>query len=208
MSSSPVLVYVIVDKREQPTLLRELLEARDFRARTFASGEEFLAVYDCLLPGIILLDLRLPGMGGAFLLEELSRRGCWWPVLVMTGDTGTDEMERARHAGAINVLRKPIEGSVILEALKGARDKLAGTQVERRVAGGQGCLAMLTPGELSVLNGLRGGLPTRKIAANCAVSERTVRARLEHMLKKAGAKSRADLLQLTVPKGEPVKPPE
>lgn len=68
-----------------------------FRAREFVSSEEFLAVYDRLglRSGIILLDLMLPGMDGASLVETLGRRGCWWPILILAGHPGAAEVERA-----------------------------------------------------------------------------------------------------------------
>jgi len=207
MSSSPVLVYVVEDNPEQRTLLHDIVEPAGFRARAFISGEEFLASYNRLSPGIIVLDLRLPGMGGTYLMEELARRGCWWPVIILTAHPGGGEVARARQAGAISVLRKPIKGSVILDTLGEARSKLMASRGDAPNPGSQARLAMLTPGERSVLDGMRDGLMPRQIAANCAVSERTVRARVEHMLKKTGAKSRAHLLQLTVSARKPVKPP-
>lgn len=207
MSSSPVLVYVVEDNSEQRTLLHDIVELASFRARTFVSGEEFLAAYNRLSPGIILLDLRLPGMGGAYLAEELTRRGCRWPVIVLTAHSRADEVGRARQAGVANVLRKPIKGSVILDTLEEARSKLLASRGDAPNADIQARLAMLTPGERSVLDGMRDGLMTKEIAANCAVSERTVRARVEHMLKKTGAKSREQLVQLSVTERMPVKPP-
>lgn len=207
MSSSPVLAYIVEDNPEQRILLHDIVEPAGFRARAFVSGEEFLAVYNRLSPGIILLDLRLPGMGGAYLVEELARRGCLWPVIVLTAHPSADEASRARQAGAVHVLRKPIKGSVILDTLGDVRSKLMASRVDTPNADVEARFAMLTPGERSVLDGMRDGLVMKQIAANCAVSERTVRARVEHMLKKTGAKSRDHLLQLTRTAGIPVKPP-
>lgn len=207
MSLSPVLVYIVEDDPEHRALLHDIVEPSGFRVRAFFSSEELLAAYDRLSPGVILLDLRLPGMGGASLVEELARRACWWPIVILTAHPSADEVERVRKAGVINILRKPIKGAVILDTLEDVRGKLAAVQVDKPNPGIHARFAMLTPGERSILDGLRDGLMAKQIAANCAVSERTVRARLGHMLKKTGARSREHLLQLTVTAGMPVKPP-
>src|SRR6185437_13974295 len=197
MNASPVLGGIVEQSPEQRLLLRDIVEPAGFRARTFVSSEECLGVYHRLSPGIILLDLRLPGMSGTSLVEELARRGCWWPIIILTAHPSADEVERVRKAGATNVLQKPIKGSGILDTLESARSELTGSH-RKSDSPIKGRFAMLTPGERSVLDGLRDGLRTREIAANCAVSERTVTARIEHMLKKTGAKSRKHLLQLSV----------
>ena len=207
MSTSPVLVYIIEDNPEHRTLLHDIVEPNGFRARAFVSSEEFLVVYDRLSPGIILLDLRLPGMTGGALAEELTRRGCWWPTIALSAHTSAEEMERVRKAGALHVLRKPIKGPVILAVLEDARGKLSGARVNNPNPAIQARFARLTPGERSVLDGLREGLMTKQVAARCAVSERTVRARVERMREKTGANSRQHLLQLAVAAGMPVKPP-
>jgi len=207
MGTSPVLVYIVEDNPEHRTLLHDIVEPHGFRARAFVSSEEFLVVYDRLSPGIIVLDLRLPGMGGTSLAEELTRRGCWWPIIVLTAQPSAEEMERVRKAGALHVLRKPIKGSVILALLEDARRKLSAARIDNPNPGIQARFAKLTPGEQTVLDGLREGLMTKQVAAKCAVSERTVRARVERMREKTGACSRQHLLQLAVAAGMPVKPP-
>lgn len=207
MSMPPVLVYIVEDNPEHRNLLHEILEPWGFRPRAFVSGEEFLTVYDQLSPGILLLDLMLPGMGGASLIELVVLRGCWWPVIILTGHPDAEQVARARKAGAIQVLRKPIKGPAILDALEKARRQLANACVDSPNPGMQARFAGLKPGELAVLDGMREGLKTKQIAAKCAVSDRTVRARVRRILDKTGADSRAHLLQLAVTAGMPVKPP-
>lgn len=209
MSTSPVLVYIIEDNPEHRTLLHEIMEPSGFRAREFVSGEEFLAVYDRLrLPaGIILLDLMLPGMDGASLVENLGGRGCWWPIVILTGHPGAAQVERALKAGALDVLRKPMKGALILAALERARSRLTVSQVDKPNPGILARFETLKPGERCVLEGMRGGLMDKQIATKCGVSERTVRTRVQQMLKKMGADSREHLLQLAVTAGMPVKPP-
>ena len=207
MRAPPVLVYIVEDNPEQRNLLHEILEPGGFRARAFVSSEEFLTVYDRLSPGIILLDLRLPGMGGASLGEELVRRGCWWPFVILTAHPNSGEVERARKAGAIDILRKPIKSSAILAALETASRQLESSWVDKPNAAIQARFGMLTPGERAVLDGMREGLRNKQIASKCAVSQRTVTSRVRRILKKTGADSREHLLQLAVTAGMPVKLP-
>jgi two-component system response regulator FixJ len=194
MSTPPVVVYIVV-------------EPSGFRARAFVSSEEFLAVYDRLSPGVIMLDLKLPGMGGASLVEELVRRGCWWPIIILTAYPTTSDVERVRRAGAVNILRKPIKGAVILATLAEAQTQLGAAWLDKPNPAIRARFAMLTAGERAVLDGLRDGLMNKQIAGRCAVSERTVRTRVQRILRKTGAGSREHLLQLAVTAGMPVKPP-
>lgn len=207
MSTPPVVVYIVEDNAEHRNLLHDIVEPSGFRARAFLSSEEFLSVYDRLSPGVIMLDLRLPGMGGASLMEELVRRGCWWPIVILTAHPTMAEVERARKAGAVNILRKPIKGAVILAALADARRQLGAAWVDKPNPAIRARFAMLTAGERAVLDGLRDGLLNKQIAGRCAVSERTVRTRVQRMMQKTGAGSREHLLQLAVTAGMPVKPP-
>jgi two-component system, LuxR family, response regulator FixJ len=207
MSSPPVLVYIVEDNPEHRTLLHDIVELSGYRVRGFVSSEEFLAVYDHRSPGIIILDLRLPGIGGASLVEELVRKGCWWPVIILTAHPNAGEVERARKAGAVSILRKPIKGPKVLAALEEARRQLAIASVGKPNPGMQARFAALKPGELAVLDGMREGLKTKQIADRCAVTDRTVRLRLQRILEKTGAESREHVLQLAVTAGMPVKPP-
>ena len=207
MSSPPVLVYVVEDDPEHRTLLHDIVEISGYRARTFANSEEFLTVYDSRSPGIIVLDLKLPGIGGAALAEELVKRGCWWPVIILTAHPDAGEVERALKVGVVNVLRKPIKGPVVLAALKDACRQLMTTRVDNPHPGLQARFAALGPGELAVLDGMREGLLDKQIAERCGVTDRTVRMRVQRILKKTGADSREHLLQLAVAAGMPVKPP-
>src|SRR5690242_7904471 len=102
MTMPPVLVYIVEDNPEHRNLLHDIVEPLGFRPRDFVSSEELLSVYDRLSPGVILLDLRLPGMGGAALIEKLVDRGCWWPVIILTAHPNAGEVERTRKAGAID----------------------------------------------------------------------------------------------------------
>lgn len=208
MGSSPCLVYVVEDNREHRTLLHEIMEPAGVRARSFASSEEFLAVYDRLSPGPILLDLRLPGMGGASMIEELVRRGCSWPVIILTAHPNAAEVERVRRAGAANILCKPVKGAVILATLEDACRRLAAAWLDKPNPDIHGRFAMLTPGERAVLDGLRERLSIKEIAGRCAISDRAARARLQKMLRKMQASSREHLLQLATAAGMPVKPPK
>jgi DNA-binding response OmpR family regulator len=130
MSTPPVPVYIVEDNPGQRMLVHDVLETTDFRPRDLVSSEEMLAVYERLSPGIILLDLRLPGMGGASLVEELVRRGCWWPIIIVTARPDAGEVERVRKAGAINTLCKPLRGPAVIAALEDARKHLASARVE------------------------------------------------------------------------------
>lgn len=207
MNTPPALVYIVEDNPEHRNLLHDLAEPLGFRARDFVSSEEFLAVYDRLSPGIIILDLRLPGEGGASLMETLVGRGCWWPVIILTAHPTAEEVDRARKAGALQVLRKPIKGPIIIGVLEEARKHLQSARIANPNPGMKARFASLNLAELAVLEGMRDGLKIKQIAAKCAISERTTRTRVQRILEKTGAGSPEHVLQLAVAAGMPVKPP-
>jgi len=207
MNTPPALVYIVEDNPEHRTLLHDLVEPQGFRVRDFVSGEELLAVYDRLSPGIVILDLRLPGVGGASLMETLVDRGCWWPIIILTGHPNAEEVDRTRKAGALQILRKPIKGPIIIAVLAEARKHLESARIANPNPGMKARFATLEPGELAVLEGMRDGLKIKQIAAKCAISERTARTRVQRILEKTGAGSPEHVLQLAVAAGMPVKPP-
>lgn len=207
MNTPPALVYIVEDNAEHRNLLHDLVEPLGFLARDFVSSQELLSVYDRLSPGIVILDLRLPGEGGASLMETLVGRGCWWPFITLTAHPTADEAERARKAGALQVLRKPIKAPVIIAVLEEARKHLQSARIAHPNPGMKARFASLDPGELAVLEGMRDGLKNKQIAARCGISERTTRTRVQRILEKTGAGSPEHVLQLAVAAGMPVKPP-
>ena len=110
LSASPVVatfprcVHVIDDDRDVRRSLSFMLGAGEFQSRPFASGQDLLDSLTQLLPGCILLDIRMPEMDGFAVMAELAGRGIEWPVIVMTGHGEVAVAVRAMKAGAIDFI--------------------------------------------------------------------------------------------------------
>jgi two-component system, LuxR family, response regulator FixJ len=116
MSEQP-FVLVVDDEESVRGSLSRLVRALGFQSRTFASAEAFLASLADLPGGergepenktaCLLVDIRMPGMSGIDLIEELGRRGISTPSIVMTGHTDEASLRRLETVRTIGLLEKP-----------------------------------------------------------------------------------------------------
>ena len=118
-------VYVIDDDRGVLESTAFLLRTLGLECRTFASPRSFLAEAPKLAPGCVLTDLRMPEMDGFALAAALKSRGVEWPILMMTSDNGPELERRAARQGFAALLRKPIDGALLEDALDRAFLRLA-----------------------------------------------------------------------------------
>ena len=115
-SVSP-LVCVVDDDESLLRALGRLLRAAGFAVEAFASAEEFLEANHRVPPRCLVLDVRLSGMSGFELHDELRSAGISPPVVFITAHDDPATRERARRAGAVQYLRKPFEESALIDAL-------------------------------------------------------------------------------------------
>lgn len=100
-------VFIVEDEEVVRASLAKLLRAIGVPSRTFASAEAFLASYAGDEAGCLLVDIRMPGMSGLDLIEELERRGISLPAIVMTGHTDAKSLQRLDAFHTIGFLEKP-----------------------------------------------------------------------------------------------------
>jgi len=111
-------VYIVDDDASIRSALKRLLRSVGYHAVTFDSAEGFLDGAARLAKGCLVLDIRLPGMTGLDLQEQLSLLGSGHPIIFMTAHDNPEWQERARKAGAIAYLKKPFPEQVLLEAIQ------------------------------------------------------------------------------------------
>jgi FixJ family two-component response regulator len=111
--TAPKTVYIVDDDDSVRDSARALLESYDLTVEDFASAKDILAAFEQLKDGCLLLDLNMPEMGGIELLELLRGRGDTIPVIVVTAQNDAGVLERARRAGAMAVLAKPVDDTLI-----------------------------------------------------------------------------------------------
>ena len=113
-------IYLVDDDDGVRQSAHMLLEAKGFSVRAFSSPANFLKETDGTGADCLLLDVHMPGMNGAELLEFLRRKGIRTPVVVLTGRPDGAITARLSRAGASAILEKPIETSVLLAAISAA----------------------------------------------------------------------------------------
>ena len=157
-SSAEGIVYVIDDDESAHDSLEFLLDVAGVRVRSFASADAFLKAAPPLARACVVTDVRMPGMSGIELAEELKRRGGQVPVIVITGHADVPLAIQAMKAGVADFIEKPFDDQVMLAAIRNALAQHAGEEgavAERQVVVDR--IATLSPREREVMDGLVAG---------------------------------------------------
>lgn len=115
---NPPPVFIVEDEEAVRTSLARLLRAIGVPTRTFASAESFLETYGGQEEACLLVDIRMPGMSGLDLMEELHRRQAALPAIVMTGHTDAQSLHRLDALQPIGFLEKPFSVSQLKAILE------------------------------------------------------------------------------------------
>ncbi len=179
--------------------IRDLLEADGRVVEGFASCEAFLDAYRPGQAGCLLVDAYLPGMTGLELLERLHCAGDRLPAIMITGNSDVPMAVQAMKAGARDFIEKPIGREELLasvaRALEQARDA-AKLSAWRKVATDH--IASLTPRQHQIMDLVLAGHPSKNIAADLSISQRTVENHRAAIMKRTGAKSLPALARLAL----------
>jgi FixJ family two-component response regulator len=191
------LVIIIDDDPDVREALSSLLRTVELRATTFASAAEFLASKRPDGPSCIVLDLRLPELGGLEFQRRLRQDNIPIPVIFITGYGDIPTSVRAMKAGAVEFLTKPLRDQEFLEAVQAAlrRDSLR-LEVEREVNELRARHGSLTAREKQVMALLVAGLVSKQIAGELAISEVTVRLHRLQVMRKMQVNSLAELIRI------------
>jgi len=188
-------VFVVDDDVGIRDSLRMLLETAGLKVRSFNSAEAFLSD-TALKRGCLIVDVRMPGMSGLELQEEIIRRQILLAVIVMTGHADIPLAVRAMKAGAVDFLEKPFDSALLMESVRRALElgsKTRSKKEESRTA--QKLLTHLSPRERAVLDKLVEGQPNKIVAHELGISPRTVEIHRAHIMLKMDASSLADLVR-------------
>jgi len=197
MGASDAVVFVVDDDPSVRRSLTRLIKGTGFAVRAFASAEEFLNREPCDLPCCLVLDLRMPGMGGLDLQEELAGAEMSLPIIFLTGCGTVSESVRAMKSGARDFLEKPVEENTLLDAIHQAveRNKRArGEQTELNEI--QRRVDSLSPREREVLSLLLTGMLNKQIASELGTTEKTIKVHRGRVMEKMQAGSMAELVRL------------
>jgi len=197
-ASNPV-VHVIDDDDEVRHSTAFLLDTAGLRSLAYASAGEFLDAIADGAAGLVVTDIRMPGMDGLALLRRLQAKGIGLPVIVMTGHGDIPLAVEAMKAGAVDFIEKPFDDERLLGAVRNALGLLARDRAEQqRNQEVAALLATLSERERQVLDGLLAGHPNKTIAYDLGISPRTVEIYRAHVMTKMKARSLSELVRMMV----------
>jgi two-component system response regulator FixJ len=199
MKEKPATVFVVDDDDAVRTSLRLLLKSVGLPVETFGSAHEFLELFDADRAGCLVLDIRMPGMSGLELQQRLNEMHAIVPIVFITGHGDVPMAVEAMQYGAVDFIQKPFRDQDLIDrinqALEKDRDNRAGLKerdaIRRR-------MQQLTPREREVLELVTRGKANKVIAADLAVSQRTVEIHRARAMEKMGASSLAHLVRMVI----------
>lgn len=195
--SAESTVFVVDDDADLRESLGWLFESAGLRFKSYSTAQEFLTDYKPEEPGCLLLDVRMPGLSGLDLQEELRRRGVPPPIIIMTGHARVPMAVRALKGGAIDFIQKPFSDQSLLERIRQAIDLDRRTrQVRMEAAKFAALLTYLTPREREVMDLVIEGKPNKIIAADLGISPKTVEIHRGRVMEKMQVESVAELVRL------------
>ena len=196
VAASPV-VYILDDDDGMRRALALLLTTVGYATRTFGDPHEFLAQFKPDAAGCLVLDIRMPGMSGLELQQQLNRTGSMLPVIFITGHGDVPMAVQAMKEGAFEFIQKPFRDQDLLDRINHAlqQDAQSRTTLARR-ADVLKRLESLTSRERQVMALVVDGVANKVIAIDLNLSERTVEIHRAKVMEKMGARSLAHLVKM------------
>jgi FixJ family two-component response regulator len=204
MTDSPSLItdiehtiFIIDDDASVCKSLARLLQISGFNVETYESSEQFLSREPYHGTGCIVLDVRMPGLSGMELHDELIRVGYTLPIIFITGHGDIPMSVRAMKKGAVDFLPKPFDEEELLQAVAKAIEADKKTKAEqsehRRIIR---LIEKLTPREREIVPYIIGGMLNKQIAFTLRISEKTVKIHRGRIMEKLGVRSITELVHL------------
>jgi RNA polymerase sigma factor (sigma-70 family) len=192
------LVYVVDDDDALRDSLRWLLESAGYRVSSHVNAECFLRAYKAGFACCLVLDVRMPGVSGLELQQELLRRGAALPIIFVTGHGDVPMAVEAVKNGAFHFLEKPFKDEQLLRLIDSAARQAvpASEQAQRLCAAAR--LATLTQREREVMDLVVQGRKNKQIADDLRISIKTVEAHRARAMEKMDVSSVAELVRATL----------
>jgi FixJ family two-component response regulator len=191
------IVYVIDDDASMRESLQSLFASVGLRAETFGSALEFLGKKLPDAATCLVVDIRLPGLGGLDFQAELTKANIDVPIIFITGHGDIAMTVKAMKAGAVEFLTKPFRDQDLLDAVKFGLEKDEARRNSRKTSAAVRALfESLTPREQEVIRLVTAGLMNKQVAAEMGVSEITVKVHRGNVMRKMKANSLTDLVRM------------
>jgi len=201
MAEPAPIVFVVDDDISVRESLELLITSAGWRPETFASAQEFLSSPRVGVPCCVVLDVRIPGLGGLELQQQLASRTDM-PIVFITGYGDVPMTVRAMKAGAVEFLTKPFKDDVLIEAIGHAIERSrAALGQESELQGLRTCYGSLTPREREVMRLVVSGLLNKQVGGELGISEITVKAHRGQVMRKMKADSLPHLVTMAAKLG-------
>ena len=211
MTSPETTVLLIDDDADVLEAVARLLRSAGWKTASFGSAQDFLAAPPFSGTGCIVLDISMPGMTGPQLHDWMRDHGITLPVIYLSGHCDVPTSVQAMKCGALDVLQKPADAEVLLQAISAAveqhRDDSLRREADDEIAAR---LATLSAREREVMDHVIAGRLNKQIAADLGISEKTVKVHRGRAMAKMKVRSVAALVHLCdqlALTGQPRPPP-
>jgi two-component system response regulator FixJ len=178
-------------------MLGSAMEGAALPASLYESAQAFLDHFDPQQPGCIILDLKMPGIGGLELLQRLREKDVGMPIIVISGHADVPDAVKCIKLGAVDLLQKPFKIARLVELVRGALEK--SVEIHQRNAQQEEIqlrFKSLTPREWELLRHLVSGSSSKQIAKALHISVMTVANHRAHVMAKTRAANSADLARM------------
>ena len=201
------IVYVIDDDQDIRNSLTWLLDSVQLETKTFSSATEFLNYPRPNTPACLILDIRMRGMSGLQLQQQLNQQKAYIPIIFMTGHGDIPMSVNAMKAGAFDFLEKPFNPQHMLNQIQAClqqaeQDFVASENRKQQLLK----LKSLSPRENEIINLLVDGLSSKHIAQMLNISHKTVEIHRTHIRQKLGTESIAQIVNMVLMCREKSKP--
>jgi FixJ family two-component response regulator len=187
-------VYIVDDDNAVRNALKLLFRTAELEVDSFASADEFLQGADLTQRCCVLLDIRMPGMTGTALHEELLRRNIRVPVIFITGHGDIPMAVDAMRKGAFDFIEKPFDDEQLLSQVLAALERLEAGEPEKAEPAAS-LDELLSSRQREVLQRVLDGKPSRQIAEELAISVKTVEFHRARIMQKLGVRTAAELFR-------------
>ena len=196
-------VFVVDDDPTLRDMIRMMAESDGYCVRDFADAEEFLNEFDAEQSGCLILDIRMPGMSGLALQDELIKRQALLPIIFITGHGDVEMAVECIQKGALDFLEKPFREAKLLEKIE---QGILSDQQSRQELSEQNevkaRLSSLTDRETEIMHMIAQGCANKVIAIDLGIAQGTVEIHRSRVMHKLGVRSVAQLMRLLLVAGE------
>lgn len=202
MSNKALTVFIVDDDQAVRDSLADLVDSVGYRYASYATATDFLADYSIDRLGCLVLDIRMPGMSGLELQQELIRREALLPIIFITGHGDIPMAVQAIQNGALDFIQKPFRDQDLLDRINQALNSCNQQQnTQRHTQSLKQHIHNLTPREHQVMQMIVEGKANKVIAIELNLSQRTIEVHRKNVMQKLEAHSLAELVRIVTQSG-------